>query len=182
MTTSKYEVLRSKEVWEGHIFKIRVDDVRMPSGAIAEREVISHAGAVGVVPLTSDRKVILVRQYRHAIGGYLLEIPAGKRDRVEPPAECAKRELKEEAGADFSDLFELNEFYNSPGYSSELFHLYLARVTSIGEMEPDGEEEMEMEREIIPLQEALGMIDDGQIIDAKTIIGLLLTERWLSRG
>lgn len=182
MTKKKYEVLRSREVWEGHIFKVRVDDVRMPSGAIVEREVISHAGAVGVVPITSDGEVIMVRQYRHAIGGYLLEIPAGKRDRVEPPTECAKRELKEEAGATFSDLFELNEFHNSPGYSSELFHLYLAKVTSIGEMEPDGEEEMEMEREIVPLKEALNMIDDGRIVDAKTIIGLLLADRWLQRS
>ena len=182
MPESKYEVVGSREVWEGHIFKIHVDDVRMPDGEVVEREVLTHAGAVGVVPLTAEREVILVRQYRHAVRGYLLEIPAGKRDRVEPPTECARRELKEEAGAEFSNLFELNTFYNSPGYSSELFHLYLAEVTSIGEMEPDGHEEMEMEREIIPLDEALRMIDDGRIVDAKTIIGLLLAERWLKRS
>jgi ADP-ribose pyrophosphatase len=73
------------------------------------------------------------------------------------------------------------EFHNSPGYSSELFHLYLAEVSTIGEMEPDGAEEMEMERAIVPLEEALKMIDEGTIVDAKTIIGLLLADRWLGR-
>jgi len=180
LSDSKYQVVSSREVWEGHIFKVRVDDVRMPGGEVVEREVISHAGAVGVVPVTAKGEVILVSQYRHAIGGYLLEIPAGKRDRIEPPTECARRELKEEAGAEFKNLFELSEFHNSPGYSSELFHLYLAEVTAIGEMEPDGFEEMEMEREIVPLAEALRMIDDGRIVDAKTIIGLLLADRWLN--
>ncbi len=181
MTKHKYEVLSSREVWEGHIFKVRVDDVRMPGGNVAQREVISHAGAVGVVAVTAQGEVILVRQYRHAIGDYLLEIPAGKRDRVEPPTECARRELKEEAGAEYSDLFELLEFHNSPGYSSELFHLYLAKVTTVGEMEPDGEEESEMERIFVPLEEALGMIDDGEIVDAKSIIGLLMADRWLKK-
>lgn len=177
---SKYRIVNSKQVWEGHIFKVRVDEVEMPDGQILEREVIKHAGAVGVVPITADGRVILVKQYRHAIGGYLWEIPAGKRDRVEAPTECAKRELKEEAGAEYTDLWELAEFNNSPGYSSELFHLYLAKVSNIGEAEPDGAEEMEMEREVFPLKETLAMIDQGEIVDAKTIIGLLLAERWIN--
>lgn len=182
MPEEKYKIVGSKQVWEGHIFKVRVDDVRMPDGEVVEREVISHAGAVGVVPVTADGQVVLVRQYRHAVRGYLLEIPAGKRDRVEAPTECAKRELKEEAGVEYSNLFELIEFHNSPGYSSELFHLYLAQVSSIGEMEPDGHEELDMEREIVPLEAALTMIDDGRIVDAKTIVGLLLADRWLRQN
>lgn len=181
MPDSKYEVVGSREVWRGHIFTIRVDDVKMPAGHVAEREVISHAGAVGVVPLTGDRRVVLVRQYRHAIGGYLTEIPAGKLDRAESPVDCARRELKEEAGAVFSDLIELTDFHNSPGYSSELFHLFVARVESLGETSPDGEEEEEMERIIIPLEEALAMVDRREIVDAKTIIGLFMADRWLKR-
>ena len=175
----KYETLDSKEVWNGHIFRVRVDQVRMPAGHIAEREVISHAGAVGIVPVTARSEVILVRQYRHAIEDYLLEIPAGKLDRVETPLECAFRELKEEAGADATELVELAQFYNSPGYSSELFHLYGALVANIGEVQPDGEEEQDMERVIIPLSEALEMTTGGEINDAKTVIGLFLADRWV---
>jgi ADP-ribose pyrophosphatase len=175
----KYKVVASKQVWKGHIFTIRVDDVEMPAGNVAQREVLSHAGAVGVVALTQDRRVVLVRQYRHATRSYLWEIPAGKLDRDETPTECARRELREEAGVEFQDLFELSEFHNSPGYSSELFHLYLAEVTSIGQTQPDGDEELEMERSIIPLEEALSMIDDGRIIDAKTMIGLLMADRFI---
>jgi ADP-ribose pyrophosphatase len=178
---NKYQIVNSREVWQGHIFTIHVDEVRMPAGNIAEREVITHAGAVGVVAVTAEREVVLVRQYRHAVGHYLLEIPAGKLDRDELPAICARRELKEEAGVEFRDLIELTEFHNSPGYSSELFHLYMAEVTAIGEMEPDGDEEMEMERIIVPLDQALAMIDNREIVDAKSIIGLMLAARHLSR-
>jgi ADP-ribose pyrophosphatase len=179
MDVNKYKVVSSKQVWAGHIFTIRVDDVQMPAGNVAQREVLSHAGAVGVVAVTKDRQVVLVRQYRHATRSYLWEIPAGKLDRDETPTECARRELREEAGVEFEDVFELAEFHNSPGYSSELFHLYLAEVTSIGETQPDGDEELEMERSIIPLEDALAMIDKGEIIDAKTMIGLLMADRWL---
>ena len=153
----------------------------MPLGNVAQREVLKHAGAVGVVPVTSENNVVLVRQYRHAVGGYLLEIPAGKLDKdQESPDDCARRELKEEAGVEFKDLIKLTDFHNSPGYSDELFHLYMARVESIGDMEPDGDEEMDMERVIIPMTEALRMIDDQEIVDAKTIIGLLMAARRLS--
>ncbi len=99
---------------------------------------------------------------------------------INRPDDCARRELKEEAGVEFKDLIKLTDFHNSPGYSDELFHLYMARVESIGDMEPDGDEEMDMERVIIPMTEALRMIDDQEIVDAKTIIGLLMAARRLS--
>ncbi|KKK50343.1 hypothetical protein LCGC14_3125970 [marine sediment metagenome] len=180
METKKYEVIKSNEIWRGHIFSIRVDDVRMPLGNIAQREVISHPGAVGVVPVTKEDEVVLVRQYRHPVGAYLLEIPAGKLDKdQESPDDCARRELKEEAGVEFKDLIELIKFHNSPGHSNELFHLYMAQVESIGEMSPEGDEEQDMERVIIPITVALQMIDDRQIVDAKSIIGLLMAARRL---
>ena len=180
METEKYKVIKSKEVWSGHVVKVHVDDVRMPQGNIAQREVVSHIGAVGVLPITAQNKVVLVRQYRHAVRGYLLEIPAGKLDKEgESPKECARRELKEEAGVEFKELVELSVFHNSPGFSDERFHLFMAHVESIGETFPDGDEEEDMERVIIPLTEALDMVDDGRIIDAKSIIGLLLAARRL---
>ncbi len=180
MEMEKYKVIKSKEVWSGHVVKIHVDDVRMPQGNIAQREVVSHIGAVGVLPITAQNEVVLVRQYRHAVRGYLLEIPAGKLDKEgESPRECARRELKEEAGVEFKELVELSVFYNSPGFSDERFHLFMAQVESIGEMFPDGDEEEDMERVIVPLAEALEMIDDGRIVDAKSIIGLLMAARRL---
>lgn len=176
---SKYEIVKSEIKYQGHIFTVRQDKVKMPQGNIAIREVLLHGGAVGMVPLTANQEVVLVRQYRHATQKYLLEIPAGKLAPGEDPQLCAIRELREETGVEAEKLIKLAEFYNSPGYSSERFHLYLAKIKSMGEMQPDGDEELEMERLIFPLEEALKLVDKGEICDAKSIIGLLMTARWL---
>ncbi len=170
----KYKVKETKKVFSGHIFKIFVDMVEMPSGRVVEREMLAHSGAVGIVPITSNRDVLLVEQYRHAVKDRMLEIPAGKLDVDEDPLECAVRELKEETGATISEIEKLSEFFNAPGYSSEVFYLYLARVESIGEPEPDGDEEEDMGVIRIPFDEAADMVKTGKIKDAKTIIGLLL--------
>lgn len=176
---SKYQIVKSEIKYQGHIFTVRQDQVRMPLGNIAIREVLLHAGAVGIVPLTAKSEVVLVRQYRHATQKYLLEIPAGKLAPSEDPKLCALRELREETGVEAESLIKLAEFYNSPGYSSERFHLYLAKIKSLGEMQPDGDEELEMERLIMPFAEALSLVDKGVICDAKSIIGLLMAARWL---
>lgn len=178
----EYETVESHVVFKGHIFTVRLDTVRMPGGNLAEREVITHAGAVGMVPVTPERDVLLVRQYRHAIGGRLLEIPAGKLDRDEPPEVCAERELREETGTVLERLVKLAEFYNSPGYTSERFHLYLALVhTETVDPNPDDDEESEMEVIRLPLAEALAKVDGGEIRDAKTLIGLLMADRSLKK-
>lgn len=182
MKVSKYQTVKSEIKYKGHIFTVRQDQVRMPQGNIAIREVLLHGGAVGIVPLTAHKEVVLVKQYRHATNKYLVEIPAGKLAPDEDPQLCAVRELKEETGVEADSLIKLAEFYNSPGYSSERFHLYLAKIKSIGKMEPDGDEELEMERLIMPLEKALSLVDKGEICDAKSIIGLLMTARWLTNN
>ncbi len=174
--TDKYILKKTKQVFDGHIFKVFVDMVEMPSGRVVEREILSHPGAVGIVPITFDGDILLVEQYRHAAGERILEIPAGKLDNDEDPFNCAIRELKEETGATVSQMEKLSEFLNAPGYSNEKFYLYLAHIDSIGEPEPDGDEEEDMQVIRLSLEDALNLVKTGRIRDAKTIIGLLLTK------
>lgn len=172
----EYKIIDSRQVFQGKIFKIFVDNVRMPSGNIVEREVLSHFGAVGIVPITEKNEVILVEQYRHAARQRLWEIPAGKLDKDEDPRDCAVRELKEETGITAADIIKLVEFYNAPGYSNERFYLYMAKGLTIGEAQPDGDEEQDLKVIKLPLSKALSMMRSGEICDAKSIIGLLLAE------
>jgi ADP-ribose diphosphatase len=173
MDIGDHELLGSEQVFNGRIVKVFLDDVRLPDGRSARWERVTHPGAVGIVPLLKDGSVLLVRQYRHSVRGVLLEIPAGKLDSGEPPWTTAQRELTEEVGMRAKELFKIAEFYNSPGYSDEYFHLYLARelTEEQGQAEPD--EFLEVER--VLLTDALDMISTGDIRDAKSIIGLTLT-------
>lgn len=173
-----HEVLASEQVFDGKVVKLFLDDVRLPDGRTARWERVSHPGAVGMVPLTAEGEVLMVRQYRHAVRGVLLEIPAGKLDRDEPPEDCARRELAEEVGMRAGELTKLAEFYNSPGFSDEYFHLYLARdlTPEHGEAEPD--EFLEVER--FRLDELLAMVASGELVDAKSILGVTLTHLLLA--
>lgn len=149
-----------------------------PDGAPFEREVVHHPGAVSVVPLRSDGQVVLVRQYRAALDRELLEIPAGKRDvRGEPPEVTAGRELVEEVGLRAGTLVELAEFYNSPGFSDEHSHVFLGTDLHPAPLDLQGIEEQHMTVEEVPLASVPTLIAERVIIDAKTIIGLLLTLR-----
>jgi ADP-ribose pyrophosphatase len=178
MDIGDHEILASEQVFDGRVVKLFIDDVRLPDGRKARWERVTHPGAVGIVPLLKDETVLMVRQYRHAVGGVLLEIPAGKLDSPEPPWQTAHRELAEEVGKKAGEMIKLAEFYNSPGYADEYFHLYLARELSdeVGEPEPD--EFLEVEP--VPLGQALDMVSSGAIRDAKSIIGLTLTFLFLS--
>lgn len=175
---NEHEVLDSEKVFDGRVVKVFVEEVRLPDGRTATWERVAHPGAVGMVPLTDDGDVIMVRQYRHAVGGVLLEIPAGKLEAGESHTRTAMRELAEEVGMKASELIPLAEFYNSPGYSDERFYLYLARGLSpeSGEAEPDEF----LETVTVPLAEALEMVTDGRIRDAKSVIGVALTRSLLS--
>jgi ADP-ribose pyrophosphatase len=140
-----------------------------------EREIVHHPGAVVVVPLTADGKVVMVRQFRAATGGVLLEVPAGKRDvEGEAPELTAQRELAEEVGLRAGRLDLLGRFYNSPGFCDEFTWLYLAR--DLEEVPPDrqGHEEMQMSVEEVPLSDLAALVDAGELVDAKSIIGLSL--------
>lgn len=172
-----HEIISSEQVFDGKVIKVFLDDVRLPDGREARWERVQHPGAVGIVPMLDETTLLMVRQYRHAVRDVLLEIPAGKLDRDEPPEECASRELREEVGYGAGKMMKLAEFYNSPGYSDERFCLYLAKdlAPEKGESEPD--EFLEVVK--VDLNDALAMISQESIKDAKSIIGITLTDLFL---
>lgn len=154
-----------------------------PAGDHFERDIVHHPGAVVVVPLTDEGKVIMVRQFRAAIGTDLLEVPAGKRDVDGEPTEVtAARELAEEVGRRAGRLDLLARFYNSPGFTDELTHLYLARDLTEVPLDRQGSEEQHMTVEEVALGDVPALVADGRLVDAKSIIGTALTRELLARG
>ncbi|HEY5526480.1 MAG TPA: NUDIX hydrolase [Candidatus Anoxymicrobiaceae bacterium] len=172
-----HEVLSTEKVFDGHVIKVFIDQVRLPDGRTATWERVAHPGAVGMVPLTDEGEVIMVRQYRHAVRGVILEIPAGKLDPGEPPFACATRELAEEIGMKAAEMVLLSEFYNSPGYSDERFFLFVARGLSPEQGQAEDDEFLELVK--VPLASSMELISTGQIRDAKSIIGLTLARSYL---
>lgn len=162
----------TERAYDGRIIKVYLDELVFPDGKTATWERVVHPGAVGMVPLMEDGTVLMVRQYRNAVDGGLLEIPAGKLDRPEEPVECAHRELIEEVGHRAGLMTKLAEFYNSPGYSDEYFYLYLARELSPEHGESEPYEFLSVER--YTLGELMEMIASGGLKDAKSIIGVAL--------
>lgn len=175
---NRYPLVESETIFKGEVLSFHLDKVKMPSGDVVEREVVKHKGAVGIVPILDD-KVILVKQYRHPTGEVLLEIPAGKLSKKEDPYQCALRELEEETGYKTNELTKLAVFYTTPGYSNELFYLYLANCLKPGTADLEGDEEQDLEVIIVDLDEAMALISSGEVKDAKTIAGLCLTKRHL---
>lgn len=165
------KTLKSEKIFEGRIVNLRVDTVELPDGRSTTREVVEHRGAVAIVPMLDHDKIIMVRQYRQPVGRTLLEIPAGTLDQ-ETPADCARRELVEEIGYYPEKLTEMFHSYLSPGYSTEMLYTFLAEDLTKAEENRDSDEFLE----IVPidLQDAVQMIRKGEIIDAKSICGILL--------
>jgi len=168
------KIIASREVFKGRLLKVKVEEVLLGDGAHGRREVVYHPGAVAIVPLTETGKVVMVRQFRLPARKALLEIPAGTLDENEPPEKCALRELAEEIGMQPESLEPLCSMYLAPGYSSELIHIFLGRNLKAASAANHDER---LERVEIPLSEALKMIETGEIQDAKTIVGLLLTSQ-----
>ncbi|NIM05934.1 MAG: NUDIX domain-containing protein [Armatimonadetes bacterium] len=170
-------IIASNEVFSGRLLRVRVEEVALPDGERAQREVVYHPGAIAVVPLLESGDVVMVRQFRLPTGKALLEIPAGVLEEGEAPEECVERELSEEIGMRPGRLDRLCSIYLAPGYSSEVIHLFLA-----GDLQPawaPKDEDERLERVEVSVSEALRMIERGEIQDAKTIVGLLLaTGRW----
>jgi len=177
VSAGEHETLERRSIFEGKILRVYLDRVRLPNGREAEREVVLHWGAVGMVPLDEDGHVFLVRQYRHATGKILVEIPAGKLAAGEDPLDCARRELMEEIGYSAGEWTRLATFYTSPGFSDVTLHLCLARGLRAGKADPDEDEFLEIMR--VPLVETMAMIARGEIEDSKTICGLALTSLML---
>lgn len=169
-------ILSSEYVYKGRLIRLRLDQVELPDGNRTIREVMEHPGAAVIVPVDGDGTVHLVRQYRDAIGQQLLEVPAGKLDPGEDPADCARRELREELGLTAGKLTRLTAFYSSPGFCDEILHVFLAEELTHGEEDSDHEEFIEPEqRPLDPLPELLQELKDG-----KSIIGVLLAHRELA--
>ena len=165
--------LSSEPVFDGVLLHVRKDDVELPNGHKAVREWIKHPGASAVIPLLPDNQIILVRQFRYAVGKVTLEVPAGKLDIVgEDPIECAKRELSEETGYSAEKIWKLTTIATTVGFSDEYIHLYAASDLKPGKIHPDSDEFINVVK--IPLTAALQMVESGKIFDAKSAVSILL--------
>jgi 8-oxo-dGTP pyrophosphatase MutT (NUDIX family) len=163
-----------REIYSGRVVHLRVERVTLPNGTTTDLELLDHRGAAAVAAVDEARRVVLIRQYRHAAGGYIWELPAGVLDRPgEPPVDCAARELQEEAGLRARELTALGAIFTTPGFCNERIHLFLARGL---EQVAHAREHDEVIAEVrdVPLDEALAMARRGEIVDAKTIVGLHL--------
>lgn len=158
--------------FKGHIMAARLDQVELPNGHTAAREVCEHLGGVGVLPIDKDGNIILVRQYRYPYDEIMLEIPAGKLDHGddEDAADCGLRELKEETGCTAGRIVPLGCIYPSPGFLTEVVHLFAALDLTDGEMQPDEDEFVEVVR--LPIDEVEAMAERNEIRDAKTLVAL----------
>jgi 8-oxo-dGTP pyrophosphatase MutT (NUDIX family) len=173
----RYELLATETVYEGRVITLVKDTVAMPEGGDSVREVVRHPGAVAIVAVDDDGDVVLLRQYRHPVGGYLWELPAGLRDADgEPPLETAKRELAEEVQLAAERWSLLTTSFSTPGFCDELVLVYLAEGLSHADR-PDGftveHEELDLRVERVPLEEAVQRVFSGDVRNAAAVIGLL---------
>lgn len=164
--------LDSKIVFDGNLLKVYRDRVELPNSKEASREFIRHPGAVAVVPITADGKIVLVKQYRYPLGKVILEVPAGKLDQGESPDDCARRELEEETGYVAKNLRLLSSIYTTPGFTDEIIHLYVAEELTLALQCPDEDEFLDVK--VYSKAEVKAMIQDGTLTDAKSMLALLL--------
>lgn len=160
----------TKPIYKGKVVTLNVDRVELPNGVTVDLEIVRHPGASAMVPMKEDGTVILIRQFRHAAGGFIYEIPAGKLSPGEDPRTCAARELEEEIGYRAETLELLSSIFTAPGFTDEVIHIYKATSLTKTRQNLDGDEVLEVVE--MPLQEAIAMIQDGRIRDAKTMVGL----------
>jgi ADP-ribose pyrophosphatase len=170
------EQIASTELYKGKIFRLDRDTVRLPDGTVAEMDIIRHPGASAIVPFMSDPEgedpqLLLLRQYRYAAGGYIYEVPAGRLDGDESPADCAVRELKEETGCTAEKMEPLFTMFTTPGFTDEKIHVFMATGLSHGESAREADEFADIV--IMRLAEALELIRVGEIMDAKTALSIM---------
>ncbi|CAH1217711.1 MULTISPECIES: NUDIX hydrolase [Paenibacillus] len=173
------KTISTEQMFEGRVISLQIDTVELPNGQRATREVVRHPGAVAVLALRGD-KMLVVDQYRQALGRTEVEIPAGKLDPGEAPEVAAARELREETGYAAKSLRHLRSFYTSPGFADEIIHLYLAEDLEVGEMEPDEDEFLEVSE--ITLDEAYALMDQNRISDAKTMLAVYAWDLYRATG
>ncbi len=169
--TFEEKTMKCERIYEGRIINVRVDTVELPNKKYSKREIVEHPGAVGIIAITEDNKIMFVKQFRKPVEEVLLEIPAGKLEPMERPDKCAIRELEEETGFTTDRVEKILEFYTTPGFSNEILHIYLAENLKEGNINPDEDENIETIQ--LSIEDALNKIKTGEIKDAKTIIGVL---------
>lgn len=165
------KTVSSEKKFEGRIITVKLDKVEMPDGSLSSREIVEHPGGVGIVAITDNDEVIMVKQYRKPLEKAIYEIPAGKLDKGEEHRDCGIRELEEETGLRANSFEYLGFIYPSPGFTDEVTHVYLAKGLERGEAHPDDDEFLDVER--IPLSKAVEMVMSNEINDAKTVFGIL---------
>lgn len=171
----EYKVRRGEPVFQGKAFAVRMDEIERSDGVVQRIEIVDHPGAVTLVPMDAEGRVLFVRQYRHASGKTLLELPAGTLEPGENPAACAARECQEEVGMAPRRLTGLGGFFLAPGYSTEYIHLFLAEDLIHSPLDPDADEDIQ----VVPLTPAEidRVVAEGELEDAKSLAGLELARR-----
>ncbi len=187
MTADKHDAatVSVRHIHDGRIIRVNEETIQFPDGTIGHLDIVRHPGACAVLPVLSnatepDPEVLLLRQYRHAAAGWLVEIPAGRKEAGEPPEQCARRELLEETGCTAGELTLLTTILTTPGFSDEVIHLFMATGLTMGESRRESDEFIE----VVPmrLSRALGMIERGEIHDAKSVTAILYAARFRLPG
>lgn len=171
------KTVSSETAYEGLIFTITRDIAQLENGKLAERDVLRHSGGVCVIPVTENNEIYLVKQFRYPFKEITVEIPAGKLDEGEDHADCGRRELLEETGLTCCEYTYLGKLYPVPAYDTEIIHIYMARGLSLDRQDLDEDEFLDVEK--VDLSEAVEMVMDGRILDAKTQIAILKAARIL---
>lgn len=174
------KTVSSEHIFKGRIIDVKLDKVMMPNGELADREIVGHPGGVGIVAITDDNKIIMVKQYRKPLEKAIYEIPAGKLDPNEEVEICGKRELLEETGAKAKNFEYLGFMYPSPGFTDEVTHIYLATGLSFGNANPDDDEFLDIE--FFDMKTVKEMIMNNEINDGKTIMGFFKAVERLEGG
>ncbi|AZU63222.1 NUDIX hydrolase [Neobacillus mesonae] len=172
MNSLEEKTLHSKEIFSGKIITVELQDVKLPNGKQAKREIVKHPGAVAVIALTNENRIVMVEQYRKALEKIIVEIPAGKLEKGEEPASCARRELEEETGYVCESLEPLLSFYTSPGFADEIVHVFLAKGLTKKENPAAMDEDEFVNLKELTLEEAIQYVKEQKIYDAKTIYGV----------
>ena len=170
MNKYKEHIINSEEIYRGKLLTLEVNTVELPNKSYSKREIVKHDGSAGVVAITENQEIILVKQYRAATGSFVVEIPAGIIEVGEEPLDTARRELYEETGYSSDEMEHFLDFYVSPGYSTEIIHLFITRDISLANKDDNVNEDIEIIKE--PIKSAYNMIRNGNIMDSKTIIAI----------
>ncbi len=169
--------MKTEKIYEGKVLNLRIDTVELPDKRYSKREIVEHPGAVGIIAITEENELVMVKQFRKPVEKFLLEIPAGKLEVNEEPRETGIRELKEETGYEAGKFEYASEFYSSPGFSNEKIHLFLATELVAGETDLDDGEFVEVSK--YPIADLVRKIKRGEIVDSKTIIAINIAKEYI---